>query len=94
MATSEEVLTQVPVWLRDNLGWDGEARHDARTASYHFKEHSRFGAKRLLISQVVADADEIDALLERLGRADVMEALRGTHAKVILTRTGVETHFA
>lgn len=94
MATDEEVLTQVSAWLRDNLGWDGEARHDPRTDGYHFKEHSRFGAKRLIISHEVADEQQIDALLERLGRADAVAALRGTHAKVMLTHNGVETHFA
>ena len=94
MAVSEEILAQVPIWLREHLGWDGEARHDPRTDSYHFKEHARFGAKRLMISRDVADDTDIDALLQRLGRADMMDALRGTHAKVMLTRTGVETHFA
>lgn len=94
MAANQEVLTQVSGWLRDNLGWDGEARHDPRTDGYQFKEHSRFGAKRLMISQEVADEAGIDALLMRLGRPDVIDALRGTHAKVTLTRTGVETHFA
>jgi hypothetical protein len=94
VASDGEVLAQVPVWLSDNLGWNGEARHDPRTHSYHFREHSRFGAKRLMISREVADDTEIEALLQRLGGADMMEALRGTHAKVMLTRAGVETHFA